>query len=57
MLGMWIKSSSSVCRSEMLDAGIREERRVERSGGVERRGLRRNTKRKGGGELVLERII
>lgn len=41
----------------MLDAGIREERRVERSGGVERRGLRRNTKRKGGGELVLERII
>ena len=56
MLGMWIKSSSSVCRSEMLDAGIREWR-VERSGGVERRGLRRNTKRKGGGELVLERII
>lgn len=30
---------------------------MERSGGVERRGLRRNTKRKGGGELVLERII
>lgn len=36
MLGMWIKSSSSVCRSEMLDAGIREERRVEWRSGKER---------------------
>lgn len=30
MLGMWIKSSSSVCRSEMLDPEL--ERRAERSG-------------------------
>lgn len=37
MLGMWIKSSSSVCRNEMLDPEL-ERRRVEWSGVEEWKG-------------------